>query len=155
MQGYCFAGTMYTQIAGSAIWNVEHLYCFLAAEGKAGAAQNVLPHVLQTLRINPQWMAMQQGLTANVSQIVSRTSNAISQSISSSYWSTQKTGDEISRRRSNAIRGVVDVADPATGREIQVENSSNYYWVDPRGAIVGTQTYTRPTIDFRELTQLP
>ena len=157
MQGYYFAATLYTAVAGmqGGIWHVEYLFGFLAPEGKAATAQEVMGHILQTVQINPQWMAMQQGITANTSQIVSRTSNAISETISSSYWSRQQTMDEISRRRSNATLGVVDVVDPTTGREMKVENSSNYYWIDHRGAIVGTETYTRPNLDFRELVQLP
>jgi hypothetical protein len=59
--------------------------------------------------------------------------------------------DEIDRRRSNAILGVVDVVDEQTGKEYKVENSSSYYWIDHRGNIVGTDTYTVPNIDFREL----
>jgi hypothetical protein len=63
--------------------------------------------------------------------------------------------DEISRRRSNAILSVEDVVDPTTGREFKVESGSNYYWIDHRGTIVGTQTDSRPNLDFRELTRLP
>jgi hypothetical protein len=63
--------------------------------------------------------------------------------------------DELSRRRENAILGVEDVVDPVTGRELKVESGSNYYWIDHRGDIVGTQTDTRPNLDFRELTRLP
>jgi hypothetical protein len=157
MQGYYFAGTMHTQAMGMAggLWNVEYLYGYLAPPRRFAEAQQVMNHLLQTIQINPQWMAMQQGITANTSQIVSQTANAISETISQSYWSRQQTMDELSRRRSNATLGVVDVIDTATGREIKVENSSNYYWIDHRGTIVGTETYTRPHIDFRELVQLP
>ena len=63
--------------------------------------------------------------------------------------------DELSRRRSNANRGVVDVIDQTSGQEFQVESGSNYYWIDHRGNIVGTDIYTRPTIDFQEMLQLP
>lgn len=157
MQGYYFAGTQLTQVMGmpGGIWNVEYLFGYLAPEGKTGTAQDVLGHILQTVQINPQWLAMQQNVAANTSQIVSQTQAAISQTISSSYWSRQQTLDELSRRRSNATLGVLDVVDPATGREIKVENSSNYYWIDHRGTIVGTETHTRPNLDFRELVQLP
>jgi hypothetical protein len=50
---------------------------------------------------------------------------------------------------------VVDVIDPVTGRETKVESSSSYYWIDHRGTIVGTDIYTKPSIDFREMIQLP
>jgi hypothetical protein len=157
VRGYYFAGTQRTQAAGmqGGVWNAEHLTGWIAREDKAALAQSVLRHILETAQINPQWAAMQQQITANTSRIVSRTSAEISRMMSDSYWSRQKTMDEIDRRRSNAILGVVDVTDPVTGRELKVENSSNYYWIDHRGTIVGTDTYTKPNIDFREMIQLP
>jgi hypothetical protein len=157
VNGYYFAGTQRTQAAGmpGGLWTVEYLFGFLASEGKATLAQSVLDHMLASVQVNPQWAAMQQNVAANTSQIVSRTQEAISRTISSTYWSRQQTMDELSRRRSNATLGVTDVVDQQTGREIKVENSSNYYWIDHRGTIVGTQTDTRPNIDFRELTKLP
>jgi hypothetical protein len=98
---------------------------------------------------------MQSGITMNSSRIAAQTQEAVSNIISDTYWSRQKTMDEISRRRENAILGTVDVVDPASGKQIKVDNSANYYWMDNRGMIAGTQTDTRPNLDFRELTKLP
>lgn len=155
LQGYYFAGTQLTQAYGVSLWNVELLYGYLAASDKVAEAQSVLEHMLKTFQLNPQWVAMQQNITANTSSIVSRTSQEISNIISQSYWNRQGVMDELSRRRSNATLGVEDVIDPVTGREIKVESGSNYYWIDHRGTIVGTDTDTRPNIDFRELIRLP
>jgi hypothetical protein len=157
MKGYYFAGTMVTQTPGvqGGIWHVEHLIGFLAAEDKTQLAQDILAHIIQTGRPNPQWVAMQQKVTADTSKIVSRTSDEISKIISDSYWKRSETMDEISRRRSNAILDVEDVVDPQYGEQFKVESGSNYYWIDHRGAIVGTDTYTSPGIDFREMTRLP
>jgi hypothetical protein len=98
---------------------------------------------------------MQSGITMNSSRIAAQTQETVSNIISDTYWSRQKTMDEISRRRENAILGTVDVVDPASGKQIKVDNSANYYWMDNRGMIAGTQTDTRPNLDFRELTKLP
>ena len=157
MKGYYFAGILLTQTPGTegGVWHVEHLIGFLAAEGKTELAQEVLAHIIQTGQPNPQWVAMQQRVTANTSKIVSRTNEEISKILSDSYWKRSKTMDEISRRRSNAILGVEDVVDPQYGKQFKVETGSNYYWIDHRGAIVGTDTYTSPGIDFREMTRLP
>ena len=155
MQGYYFAGTQLVQSPGGGIWNVEHLFGYLATSGKAAQAQTVLERMVQSVAVNPQWAAMQQNITANTSQIVSRTNREISNIITSSYWKRQGVMDELSRRRSNATLGVEDVVDRTTGRQIKVESGSNYYWIDQRGTIVGTQTETRPNLDFRELTRLP
>ncbi len=151
MKGYYFAGTLLMQT----VWHVEHLIGFLAAEDKTELAQEVLAHIIQTGQPNPQWVAMQQKVTANTSKIVSRTNEEISKILSDSYWKRSKTMDEISRRRSNATLGVEDVVDPQYGKQFKVESGSNYYWIDHRGAIVGTDTYTSPGIDFRDMTRLP
>lgn len=157
MAGYYFAGTQHVQAAGmpGGIWNAEYLFGYMAPESKVAVAEAALDHILKSIELNPQWVAMQQNITANTSRIVSRTHADISRMISDSHWSRQQVGDEMSRRRSNATLGVEDVVDPATGREMKVESGANYYWIDQRGTVVGTNTDTRPTLDFRELVRLP
>jgi hypothetical protein len=157
MAGYYFAGTRRTVVAGMAggLWNAEYLAGYLAPLAKRPLAQSALDRALRTFQVNPQWAAMQQGITANTSRIVSRTSEEISRIVDDTYWKRQQTMDEIARRRSNATLGVVDVVDPDTGDTRKVESGSNYYWVDQRGTIVGTETDTRPNLDFRNLMQLP
>jgi hypothetical protein len=44
---------------------------------------------------------------------------------------------------------------PPRRRQIKVESGRNYYWSDQHGTIVGTNTPTRPNLDFRELVRLP
>jgi len=154
-RGYYFAGTQLTQTQGTGLWNLEYLCGFLAPAARAAEAQSVLHHIIGSIQINPQWAAMQQGIAANTSRIVARTSEAVSNIINETYWNRQGVMDEMDRRRSNAILGVEDVIDPATGRQIKIESGSEYYWIDHRGTIVGTQTDTRPNLDFRALIRLP
>jgi hypothetical protein len=157
MSGYVFAGVQRTQVAGMAggLWKAEYLAGYLAAESKAPQARAVLDHILHSIQLNPQWVAMQQGLTANASRIVSQTHAEISNIITSTYERRQEVMDELSRRRSNVILGQEDVIDPQTGLQIKVESGSEYYWIDHRGTIVGTDTDVRPNLDFRELVRLP
>ncbi len=153
--GYCFAGTQLTQTGGMGLWKVEHLFTALATLEKKDLARDVLTHMIESYQINPQWAAMQQGITANTSKIVSQTHEEISGLIQGAYEGRQRSDDEISRRRSNAILGVEDVIDPVTGRELKIESGSNYYWIDHRGTIVGTDTHTLPGLDFREMIRRP
>lgn len=157
MSGYVFAGVQRTQVAGMAggLWKAEYLAGYLAAESKAPQARAVLDHILHSIQLNPQWVAMQQGLTANTSRIVSQTHAEISNIITGAYERRQEVMDELSRRRSNVILGQEDVIDPQTGRQIKVESGSEYYWIDHRGTIVGTDTDVRPNLDFHELVRLP
>ena len=154
-EGYCFAGTQQTQMSGMGLWKVEHLFTALASAEKKDLARDVLVHLIESYQLNPQWAAMQQGITANTSKIVSQTHEEISGIIQSTYENRQRSDDEIGRRRSNAMLGVEDVIDPVTGRELKIESGSNYYWIDHRGTIVGTDTHTLPGLDFREMIRLP
>ena len=83
------------------------------------------------------------------------TQQEVSKMISDTFAYKNQVDDEISRRRENAILGTVDVVDAASGREFKVENSSNYYWLDNHGVIVGTETDTKPGWDFQQIVALP
>lgn len=137
------------------LWNVIFLNIYIAAEPKAALAQEVLHHMITSYESNPQWVAMQQNITMESARIQHETSEKISKTISDSYWKRQASNDEISRRRSNATLGLTDVTDPQTGQEMKVYSGSNYYWLDDRGTVVGTDTYGAPSTDFRELIQRP
>jgi hypothetical protein len=156
MAGYLFVATLATGTAdGAGTWNVDQLQGYLAATERAGEAQAILAHMVESVRLNPAWVRMQQNITGNVSSIVSETGAHVSKVISDSYWSRQAGEAEMSRRRSNQILGVEDLRDPATGRELKVESGSSYYWIDPRGNVAGTNTDNRPNLEYRELIRLP
>lgn len=156
MVGYLFVATLLTAGAdGGGNWSVDQLQGYLSPPELAGSAQTILARMVGSVRVNPDWARMQRNVTANTSRIVADTGAHISKVISDSYWRQQASRDEMSRRRSNATLGVEDVRDPATGREIKVESGSNYYWMDQRGNIAGTDIYSRPSVDFRELVRLP
>jgi hypothetical protein len=157
MAGYYFASTLRTQAVGmpGGLWLAQNLCGYLAPRDQAQLAQSIARHIVESGQPNAQWEAMQSGITMNSSRIAAQTQEAVSNMISDTYWSRQKTLDEIGRRRENAILETVDVVDPASGRQIKVDNGANYYWMDNHGMIAGTQTDTRPNLDFRELTKLP
>jgi|GEM_PF-4204955 len=112
-------------------------------------------HMFLSLKMNPQWEASQQQLAANVSQMVSQTNQEISKIINDAYGTRQGVMDNISRRFSNCILGVTDVVDPETGQTWKAEAGHNYYWAKPYGnVVVGTETFTRPDIDFTPLREL-
>ena len=45
---------------------------------------------------------------------------------------------------------VEDLTDE-NGNTFRVDSGSSYYWIDPSGTIVGTDTHTQPDVDFRQL----
>ncbi len=151
--GCCWAGTHMIGAIGP--WLVNGLTGYLAPPEKASLAQAILLHMDGSFQFNVQWRMAQIGIAGEASRAVSSASNDIANMVARSQRSRDAVDDELARRRSNATLGVVDVADPQTGRRMTVESGSNYYWVDQRGVIVGTNTDTRPNIDFRALLQLP
>jgi hypothetical protein len=154
--GYLFVTTLLTAgNDGGGIWNVDQLQGYLSPPERAGQAQAILAHMVGSIRLNPQWVRMQQNVTAATSQIVADTNAHIARVISDSYWSRQASQSELSRKRSNQILGLEDARDPATGRELKVTSGSSYSWIDHRGNIVGTDIHSRPSLDFRELVRLP
>jgi hypothetical protein len=154
--GYLFVATLLTAgNDGGALWNVDQLQGYLSPPERAGQAQSILAHMIGSAHLNPQWVRMQQNVTAATSRIVADTNAHISKVITDSYWSRQASQDELSRKRSNQILGLEDTRDPVTGRELKVESGSNYYWIDHRGNIAGTDIHSRPSLDFRELVRLP
>lgn len=156
MCGYYFAGTTLvayqTGLSTGGIWYVQYLHGYIAPENKVRLAQTVLDHGIRTVQVNPQWAAMQQGIAAETSKIVSQTHAEISKVIDQSYWNRQRVMEDLSRKWSNAILGQTDVADPETGETWKVASGHNYYWrKEHTDVVAGTSTYDRPDTDFTPL----
>ncbi len=137
---------------GSGNWQFTDLYGYVAAPDAVPVAEEVLAHMVGTFQLNPQWVAMQQGLTANVSKIVRRTGQEISKMLRESYEQRQAAQDDTFRKVSNALRGQTDLRDPETGETWKVEYGHNYYWRRAHtNELTGTRTPDRPDIDFQPL----
>jgi len=136
-------------------WNVALMLITTCPASDAALVQETANHMFLSMKINPQWEASQQQLAGNVSQIVSQTNQEISKIINDAYWTRQGVMDNISRKFSNYILGVTDVVDPETGQTWKVEAGHNFYWAKPYGnVVVGSETFTRPDIDFTPLREL-
>lgn len=153
--GLALTQVVYMPSMNGGNWNVALLLVYTCPDSEAAAVQDTASHMFMSVKMNPQWVAGQQQLTANVSQIVTQTNQAISKIIDDAYWTRQGTMDNINRKFSNYILGVTDVVDPETGQTWKVEAGHNFYWTRGAGDVVaGTQTYTRPDIDFKPLFEI-
>lgn len=133
-------------------WSLALMVIYTCPASETETVRQIANHMFQSVKMNPHWVASQQQLAANVSQIVTQTNQEISRIIDESYWSRQKTLDNIHRKFSNYILGVTDVIDPETGEKWKVEAGHNYYWrKDYTDQITGTEIYIRPDIDFSPL----
>lgn len=151
-QGYVFAGTLATQAGMGAIWNVQYLAGFIATPDQAPNAESAMKHMLDSIQLNPDWVARQQSMTMATSQIVTRTNAAIADMIKDTYEHRQAVMDDVFRKWSNTTLGVADLRDPDTGDTYRVASGHNYYWRKGE-TVVGTNTYERPDINFTPLVE--
>jgi hypothetical protein len=152
MAGYYFAGTLLIDASGTRMWHVPYLHGFTATEDQIGVALAVLEHLIRSVQLNPEWLIRQQRLSKASGEIIARTHAQITQSMSDTFWSRQRSKDEHLRKFSNYILGQTDVVDPQTGETWKVAAGHNYYWrQDYTDRITGTRTYDRPDINFSPL----
>lgn len=154
--GYAYALTTYTGgPAGPAgVWSAADLLLYASSPDRVAMAASVAQHAFATRRINPQWAAMQRHTRQVGAEIESKSRREIADIIGSAYAARSAAQERTGQQHSLAIRGLESVADPATGRTLQVDSGSNYYWIDPAGTIVGTQSRSQPGIDFTELIKI-
>jgi hypothetical protein len=148
----CITERVSTTIGGT--WHVWRLFLVEAAPARFDEGTAAMAHLAASLQVDPDWAARQAQLTAAQSRILAEMNESVGRTIRQAYETRQSTLDEIHRRGADARREVDQLIDPETGRHFTVESGSRYYWVDPRGVVVGTETDSRPHVDFRGLTRL-
>lgn len=135
-------------------WHVWRLYMAEARSDLYPQALSAAVHMAETLRIDERWAIEQARLTQQQVQIISDMSSEISNTISEGYWGRDAIYDAIFEARSDATLETEDFVDPVTGDSYELDQSPEYYWIDPSGTIVGTDTSAKPDVDFRELIRL-
>jgi len=157
LAGYVFAATLETPSPRGFgnHWNVERNLGYLAAQDQAAEAEYVLARLVASFRLNPAWVARQPHLADNVAQLVAETGGASSRLIRETLDEDRAAREERLRQQSKVILELADRTNPAAEEPIRVESGDGYYWLDPRGNIVGTETYSAPNVNYRELVRLP
>jgi len=85
-----------------------------------------------------------------LSKIISQTNDAVSQSISDSYWERQKSNDRINQNFSDYVRGVDRYTEPG-GSEVQLPSGYGNAWVNNRGEyLVSDQSGFNPNVELNE-----
>jgi PQQ-dependent catabolism-associated CXXCW motif protein len=153
VRGHYGAMTLNAATTGSTLWSVPGFAGYVATTDRAELAEAVFSKIRFVW--NPQWQSNQSDLALRVSKIWAGAQEEIGQKRRAAYEYQAKTVSEAMQKWSDRTLDVTRVTDPASGREMAVKSGANYYWMDYRGNIVGTDTYTRPAFEFRELTKLP
>ena len=137
------------------MWMPDTIESFVAPTPVAGLAAGLLAHMVKSHQVNPTWAMGQSQTTAIVSRITAQTNNYISDSIMSGWEQRGARIDRVMEEGSRARLGIDIYSDPATGTEYTVGNTSNHYWTDAQGNVVGTDTDDAPGAGYRRLDRVP
>jgi hypothetical protein len=152
MTAYVFASV--TSLGGTGIWYADTTAAFLAPSTVAGIAAGVLGHMTRSFAFDLAWLANGTQNAAAISRAAAETNAAISESIMKGWERRGAAIDRIMDEGSRVRLGIDIYGDPSTGDRYTVANSHNYYWVNARGNVVGTETDTAP-VGYRRLNRVP
>lgn len=93
-------------------------------------------------------------MAVQVSQTEAQNNAAISDSIMRGWEDRGAATDRVMEEGSRARLGIDIYSDPETGNKYTVANDHNFYWVNPSGTVIGTDTDTAPK-GFSRLAQVP
>jgi hypothetical protein len=154
--GYVCARTLLAQSGGPAgLWLADSIQGFFAPTRVSGLAAGVLAHMVKSFRVDQAWAERQSRTTMEVSRINSQANEAISSTIMGVWENRGAVIDRVMDEGSRDRLGIDIYSDPATGDEYTVGNTSRYYWTDPHGDIVGTDTADPPGPGYRQLNRVP
>jgi hypothetical protein len=157
-EAYVFCATSLTPWPmvgpGAGLWYPSFLFAYLAPKPLAAVAEQMVAHMLRTIAISPQWLALTSNTAMAVSRIATASGHAISDSIMRGWEARNATIDRLMEEGSRARLGIDIYADPATGTRYTVENTHQYYWANPQGRVVGTDSDTAPP-GFQRLNRVP
>lgn len=136
------------------MWLADQIVGFLAPVPVAGMAAGLLATMVSSARIDPAWSERQLGTNAAVSRITTANNAAISDIIMRGWAERGAIIDRVMEEGSRARLGIDVYADPATGTEYVVGLGNNYYWTNPAGQVLGTDTDSAP-YGWRRLNRVP
>jgi len=140
---------------GAGIWFPSLLAGVLSPAPLEGVGEGVMAHMLDSFRINPAWEAAQSQTALDSARIMSGANQHLSSTIMQAWQSRGAALDRAMDADSRARLGIDIYTNPSTGTRYTVENRSSYYWMDPQGQVVGTDTDTPPGADFSRLQRVP
>lgn len=143
---------MFMGMMENIFWIADYLFSFRSSAGQLDGLSNMFMALIRSFRLNPQWYArhtqVSQYLIQNqiqqirhigqISQIISRTSDQISDMIMDSYNQRQETLDRLSTQFSQAIRGVDEYYDPFEGQGVELPGGYDHAWSNALGEYILT-----------------
>jgi len=133
-------------------WMADYLFSFRALADQLDLLSDQFKTIVHSFRLNPTWygryVQVSQFMIQNqiqqirhigqLSQIISQTSDQVSDMIMASYHRRQETMDRLATQFSQAIRGVDEYHDPFAGQSIELPGGYGYAWSNALGEYVLT-----------------
>jgi hypothetical protein len=132
------------------VWTVDYLFSFKAGKGRLDSMATLFKTIVSSFRVNPQWynkytqvveylikaQIRQIHSVGELSRIISRTHNEISEEMTRSFEDRQAAYDRISEKFSQQIRDVDAYYSPVEGRSIELPGGYRQAWTNNLGDIV-------------------
>lgn len=132
------------------MWTVDYIFSFKSDKGKLDEQKRLFQTVVSSFRLNPQWFSkynqvveylIQQQIRqihsiGELSRIISRTHNEISDMMMETYNNRQQVYDRLSENFSQYIRGVDEYYDPVEQRRVELPSGYNEGWVNGLGEYI-------------------
>jgi hypothetical protein len=132
------------------IWTIAYLFSFKAEKGKLDSMGTLFKTIVSSFRVNPQWhnrytqvveylikaQIRQIQSVGELSRIISRTHNEISEEMTRSFEERQAVYDRVAEKFSQQIRDVDAYYDPVEGRSIELPSGYRQAWTNNLGDIV-------------------
>jgi hypothetical protein len=143
---------MFMGMMENIFWVADYLFSFRSSAGQLDGLSDMFMALIRSFRLNPQWyaryMQVSQYLIQNqiqqirhigqISQIISRTSDQISDMIMDSYNQRQETLDRLSTQFSQTIRGVDEYYDPFGEQGVELPGGYGHAWSNALGEYILT-----------------
>ncbi len=152
VEGFSFAFQTMQGMVTNTNWFVDYIFSFKAEKGHLDSKASLFKAMAQSFRVNPQWFnkynqtvnyliqaqIKQIHSIGELSRIISRTSNEISDTMMKSYEEGQRVHDRISENFSEYIRGTEHYINPLDGREVELPGNYNHVWANAGGEYILT-----------------
>ena len=138
----------------SDIWFIDYLFSFRAGEGKLDASADLFAAMIQSFKLNPQWVAafksISQQLIQNqiqhirnighIGQIYAQAGREIRERNLNDWYARQQTYNQISADRSRAIRDVDGFYDPHREEVVELPSGYGHAWANDLGEYILTES---------------
>jgi hypothetical protein len=132
------------------MWNVSYIISFRSDKGHLDEQASLYQSIVSSFRINPQWFSRYNQVVeylirqqirrisnvGELSRIISRTHNDVSDMMMETYNDRQKVYDRLSENFSQSIRGVDEYYSPVDERGVELPAGHNEGWVNGLGEYI-------------------